>query len=511
MVKQHNSIINKGLKKGLGLMLASICLIGCDSISTGYDDFIENSANEIDNSSQLTSVQADTSDEGSVMESSTDDFIDTRLVPEQSMVENALLAKEEITIDEQVFSLSQNFIQKQQAFEVSVDTINMFEVEEFDESLASEFNFSTDEGSIVLLHATITNTSDETFYFPIEELRLSYPGAIIQNYPSAQLYPMESGNLAQILLANSGEMAPQTAVEGYLVYGIGREETEEILDLGSFYLTVVPPRQSLNEIVGLGSNPLGDELPLYLPINDENGQQLLLNTTYIQDRLTTEWWGYKEIIASEDLNASISTDDDVKITLLRAEVSDFTPHKSYEDAFQYFNYGQVIVSIEYEVTNNSKNDLLPIDGRASLVINGDEISDDYVLINEMYGKTLKPGDSYKVVKTFALDKMTYADYWQGEDVYISINVPTVEDSTGESSETSETLSDEESVSEDLLAEEVLEESKIEYYADFVWSPSYQFFVDEAFELIPWSERENIQESEFDEDEEIDIDENSDEE
>ena len=93
MVKQHNSIINKGLKKGLGLMLASICLIGCDSISTGYDDFIENSANEIDNSSQLTSVQADTSDEGSVMESSTDDFIDTRLVPEQSMVENALLAK----------------------------------------------------------------------------------------------------------------------------------------------------------------------------------------------------------------------------------------------------------------------------------------------------------------------------------------------------------------------------------------------------------------------------------
>lgn len=492
MNKLNLPIKRKGIIKVSTLLLSTFILVGCDSFGNNYDEFIQNSANEMEQSSQLTPIESKEIAESEV-ENGLDELVDTRFVPEQSMVESALLSREDLTIGEQIFSTQEHFVQKQQAFEVSIDNFQMFEVESYDALLESEFNFDENGASIILMHATITNTSDEIFYFPIEELRLSYPSATIHNYPSTALYPMESGNLVDILMANSGEMAPQMAVEGFLMYGVGGEATEEIMDAERFYLSVVPPRQDLSQIVGLGSNPLGEELPLYLPTTEETASQLLLNMTYIQDRLTTEMWGRKELVASQQLDQTETSDEGVSVTLKRVEISDFEPYEAYEEAFQYFSYGQMIVSIEYEVTNGSDKDILPIDGSASLVINGDEIKDDYILINELYGKTLKPGQSYTVVKSFALDKMSYTENWQGNDYYLSLSIP-VDETKAESRLTSEESMDEAS-SDENEGEELFQASSPEYFFEFTWIPELNYFIDDELNLVSQEEWQNRQTSE----------------
>lgn len=484
------------------ILLSALCLAGCSSISTTYEDFIQNSANQREQSSQLTPIESENQTE-SELKVDLDEFVDTRFVPEQSMVESALLSREDLSLGDLIFSSQDRFIQKQQAFEVSIDNFQIYEVENYDVKNEIEFNFDNKGASIILMHATITNTSNETFYFPIEELRLSYPSATIHNYPSTALYPMQSGNLADILLSNSGEMAPQTAVEGFLIYGVGAEATKGILDAEKFYLTVVPPRQNLSQIVGLGANPLGEELPLYLPTTDEMAEQLLKNMTYIQDRLTTEMWGNKEIIATQQLSQTETSDEGVAVTLNRIEVSEFQPNEAYEEAFQYFTYGQIIASIEYEVTNNSDFDILPIDGAVSLVINGDEIKDDYVLINELYGKTLKSGQSYTVVKSFALDKMSYADNWQGNDFYISISIPTNEPTTETPSESVPMA--EEGEAEILEEEQAIANQLKEFFFEFTWSPELMFYIDEEMNLISQVEWQEKQGAEMEDSEEEAID------
>ena len=486
MNKPHKHLKRKTLIQSSMLLMSAFFLMGCDSIGDNYNTFIQDSANDLEQSSQLTQIESDSTIESEAA-THADEFIDTRLVPEQSMLESALFSREDLTFGETVFSSTDRFIQKQQAFEVSVDSMQMIEVESFDNALESEFNFDEKGASLILLHATITNTSDETFYFPIDELRLSYPSATIHNYPSNALYPMESGNLADILLTNSGEMGPQTAVEGYLIYGVGGEATEGILAAESLYLTVVPPRQNLSQIVGLGSNALGEELPLYLPTTKEMAVKLLRNMTYIQDRLTTELWGEKEIIASQTFDQTETTDEGVSVTLKRIEVSDFKPNEAYEEAFQYFNYGQVLVSLEYQVTNESEFDILPVNGSASLVINGDEIKDDYILINELYGTTLKAGDSYTVIKSFALDKMSYAENWQENDFYISLSIP-IDDTSVPKEVAAESLVDEDVEADEVaeiddLGAELLSVAIPEFFFEFTWTPDLLFFVDENMELI----------------------------
>ena len=111
------------------------------------------------------------------------------------------------------------------------------------------------------------------------------------------------------------------------------------------------------------------------------------------------------------------------MTITRLEVSDFQPNSYNEESFRNFKYGAVIVSVEYDVTNKSQKTLLPVDGNTVLTINGDPINSDYVLTNQVYGKELAPGQTYHVIKTFALDKSRYQEHWQGHDYSLTISVP----------------------------------------------------------------------------------------
>ena len=117
------------------------------------------------------------------------------------------------------------------------------------------------------------------------------------------------------------------------------------------------------------------------------------------------------------------SDQGIDVTVTRLEVSDFHPNSYNEDSFRNFKYGAVIVSVEYDVTNKSQKTLMPVDGNTVLTINGDPINSDYVLTNQVYGKELAPGQTYHVIKTFALDKSRYQEHWQGHDYSLTISVP----------------------------------------------------------------------------------------
>ena len=95
--------------------------------------------------------------------------IDQRFVPEFSQVVADLSSSEDLTIaDEVFFSINESFIQTQNNFQLSVDNMQVYEVEKAAESVISEFNYEDNPGAVVLMEVAITNLTDETIYYPIE-------------------------------------------------------------------------------------------------------------------------------------------------------------------------------------------------------------------------------------------------------------------------------------------------------------------------------------------------------
>ena len=353
------------------------------------------------------------------------------------------------TVAGTVYQSDQIFSTTEQNFDVNVDMIRAYDIKQVDEKLKSEFNFDEQKGGLVVAHVSIKNKTKETIYYPIEELKLSFNEATTEVAPSFQLYPADAGNLALSLSDNKGVIEAGQTVEGYLVYGIGGSALDHMKKDGYFYLKVVPPKRNESDITGVGANALGDEQLLYLPLNKDNEALLLENAKHSQDRLTTEFWGHKTILADDNLNLKESSEG-VTVNLKRIEVSDFEPNQYNVEAFRNFKYGAVIVSVEYTVTNNTKQTLLPVDATSTLTINGDPISNDYVLTNQGYGKELAPGQSFNAIKTFALDKSRYHEAWQGHAYDLTIGIlekgPEVDSGAMSSSSESEDSANQESSS-----------------------------------------------------------------
>lgn len=463
--------------------VVAIFLVGCGKI----EESNEAVASEQDQNQVVTDLEPPIDEDN---ENTT--VIDQRFVPEFSQVIADLSASEDLTIaDEVFFSINESFIQTQNNFQLSVDNMQVYEVEKAAESVISEFNYEDNPGAVVLMEVAITNLTDETIYYPIEGLRMSYQSGDVQMHPSSALYPSRSGDLTKILEQNNGEIGPSRTVNGYIIYSFGQDEWEEASELGNVYLTVVPPQSDADAISGVGASLLGDERILHLPLNEETETQLSENNQMIQDRLSSEWWGNKTILAKEELNqVSEDEDNDVSVELLRAEISDFEPRDIYEENFQNFGYGQVIVSIEYEITNNSENKLLPVDGIATLQIGDDAINSDYVLINDYNGTVLEPGDSYTTIKTFALDKLRYQETWQGEPIYIAVNTPVKH-------EVEVAIDEEDDIAQEVDSLESTDE--LIHYFDFSWTPSLIKYINEELEIVS-DNPDQTEESELDEDE-----------
>jgi len=153
----------------------------------------------------------------------------------------------------------------------------------------------------------------------------------------------------------------------------------------------------------------------------------------------------------------------------------------------------VIVSLQIEIDNQSDHTLLPTDSLVNLVINGDTIQSDYILINELYGEHLDPGEKTTIIKTFALDKYTYQQNWQNQDIQIYIQVSsddsidnqdattTVEEST-EVEQVEEFMTGEET---DIIVDEETTgvDTELMYVGNFVWKPKLVKYINEGLEVV----------------------------
>ena len=390
-------------------------------------------------------------------------------------IQSAYNSFEFLTLGDLIYQTDEMFQQTQPGFDVTVDELSLYEVKKADDSLERDFNYANTPSGLILAHVSIENTTSDAFYLAIDELTQSYVGADSFAIPSSNAYPLLHGNLRDILIERQGKIESGETVSGYLVYGLGKKSLEEVRSQGHFYLTITPPVLNEDGLGGEQENALGRSRKLFLPVDEQNETELKELQSFIPDRLTNEWWGDKKVIAQAHLNKTTRTaDDEVDVTLVRAEISDFEPFPAYEESFKTFPNGQVIVTIEYEVTNHSTTALLPVDGIATLYIDEDPILSDYVLLNELYGLELAPGETMTFIKSFALDKLYYQQHWQNHPIEIEINLPT------NASENMESLEDIEDNEEELEVDEVdLDNS---YVVTFSWTPQLTLWINEDLGL-----------------------------
>ncbi|MBG9987698.1 hypothetical protein HZY88_01740 [Aerococcaceae bacterium DSM 111176] len=468
-------------KKILLLSGLLVVLAGCGE---AYESFIDEQAQELASSQAPTETSSESNDEATV---------DERIIPEFNQLESAILNSEQVTITEPVYRAEPPYVRDIEGVVTTIENINVYEVDEADEELMKDFNFEDEPGAIVYMYVTMANQRSEDISVPIQNFRLSYLNASQQSYPSSDLYFLPNGNLSSIM-ANAGNILPaDSRVEGYLAFGIGEEMYEAMDEIGYY---------TLNTEYGLASGSTFTDMvetSIYLPLNEEAREVLNNNEQMLPDRLTTELWGEKTILADDQLNDS-EEDDDVTVSLDHIQVTDFEPFEEYESVFENFPYGQVIVTTKFTVTNNSDEVIMPIDGQISLMIGEDEILDDYVLIDQLYGERLEPGESVEMIRSFALDKMRYYDIWQGEDMAIYLSLPTLtdlneddeaeEDESGEESEemTEESTSQEE---EDLVIEDDA------FLFQWLYTPNLVRYVNEDMDIVEEGMEENETSSEED--------------
>lgn len=436
------------LNMKLVVLLASTAMImGCGNVQERYQEFIEEKAEE---STQVFQVVTDEST--SMLPKTLDELYDS------------IVSENDISTDSEIFRLSQPIQHRQNYFDLTVSDMMVVLATSDDPLLGLTQENLTGNGALILIKMSMTNYYDEPFYFSGNELKLSYWDSSVTHYPVSGVYDYEQGNLLERF---NEPIQPGETVEGYLVYTVTSEDIKAITAIGAFSLAILPPTLSNDGIVGLSAQSLGNELPFYLPVNQTTQELLVLQSQFIQDRVTAEWWGNKTVLASANLD-EIVQDGDVELTLKRVELSDFIPHEQYQESFQYFPNGVVILSVEIQIDNQSQYALLPVDSEVGVDINDYHITSDYVLINEHYGEILSPGESTTLIKTFALDKMTYQLYWQDEPMVFSIWMETD--------------------GQELLDDEML----VEYFAEFTYNPVLEWYFNEDLERVTLQEQANTE-------------------
>lgn len=480
------------------LLLGASLLGGCQSISDTYHRVVDDVTDYVLGERETTTDE-DQGSEGEAVteEEGTTEGVDVFNVPASEDLTQALSASEDFNLGLSLYSDTSAYTLNRNGFEMTVEALEVFKVSKPSDDLTMEFNFDSKGGGLVVLKVTAHNHRDEDIFFPTTDLKLSYEEADAALSPSTLLYPSLGGNLVDVLNENGGAISPDQTVEGYLIYGLGKSDLEAIESQESFYLTM-KPRSDATDLAGLTNRTFGTDLKMYLPLSDSSQKLFQEQQGQIPDILSTDNWGEKTILAEETLDKN-KRDQGVDFYLRRIEVSNFEPNEYHEESFETFVNGVVIVSIEYDVTNETEEKLLPVDGPGKLTINGDDIFNEYVLTTDSYGQEVDPGKKVTVVKTFALDKQYYVNNWQGEVIDIELTAPTTTEE-----EMLVMISSQEDEEE---AVELTDDSRI---VNFKYTPKLLWEIDENLELVKVKKKSLRELQSHSEDDDLDVSEENEE-
>lgn len=381
----------------LGLLVSTtLVLSACGKVEESYQEYLQ-----------------DKVDQGTTIAETSQSAPELTRPDSWDHLKTGISQAKDLQLGQTLFYDETGYSQTQTAYQVSV---HQFEVLSLEGDKADQ-----DQAGLLIAQVQISNTSDKDLYFPVDQVTLSYGQADSPIGPDRDLYPFQEGDLIDSFSEMDQRLMPGQSQEGYLIFSLTSADMDRLNDAPAVFLSFLPPVDRPDTVYGLEDAAYGQDLPLYLPLNQTSAEALQLKEGLIQDRITAEWWGTKEVLAQEEM-ALTQDQEGISVRLVRAELADFVPFEEYEESFQYFPNGQVILTIEFEITNQSQWDVLPVDSQIGALIGEDYIGSDYALINEVYGMTLGPGESIRTIRSFALDRQTYLDRWQGQPINLDVNI-----------------------------------------------------------------------------------------
>lgn len=381
----------------LGLFMSALLVLSaCGKVEESYQEYLK-----------------DKVDQGTTIDQTSQSAPELTRPDSWDHLKTGISQAKDLQLGQTLFYDESGYKQTQAAYQIAV---HQFEVINLEGDKADQ-----DQAGIFIAQVQITNTSDKDLYFPVDQVTLSYGQAESSLGPDRDLYPFQEEDLIDSFSDMDMRLKPEQSQAGYLVFSLSRADMDRLKETPALFLSFLPPVDRPDTVYGLEDAAYGQDLPLYLPLNQTSAEALQVKEGLIQDRITAEWWGTKEVLAQEE-RALAQDQEGISVRLVRAELSDFVPFEAYEESFQYFPNGQVILTLEFEITNQSQWQVLPVDSQVGALIGEDYIGSDYSLINEVYGITLGPGESIRTIRSFALDRQTYLDRWQGQPINLDVNI-----------------------------------------------------------------------------------------
>lgn len=338
--------------------------------------------------------------------------IDIQLIPEYEQIDQEMQFEDEQVKVSKVFENLKPISQQLDSFFMNINSITIY-----DRQIKSIHQpASPSNQGIIMLHLSITNTGSYDMEINTQEFHLLNQGQTRFIRPNVQSFPMESGELSQVLQQSNNVLKPEQTVEGYLIFNLSSQEYQSLNKIGYFNFNYQPMK---NEALG------NDELleQLYLPANQAFVDQLIPNYKFNHDILTTLWLGQKTLVAEKDYN-KVLTQTQLDLNVKRIELVSLEPRKYYKQFFQ-MDQNPLFYSISYELVNHQSK---------SIFIDSDEINSilnigHFSLQQEAFFKRkrglleLRPEDKITMVEIYRVDENFYQSYLQETPVKFNIDIP----------------------------------------------------------------------------------------
>lgn len=338
--------------------------------------------------------------------------IDIQLIPEYEQIDQEMQFEDEQVKVSKVFENLYPISQQLDSFFMNINSITIY-----DRQIKSiHQSASPSNQGIIMLHLSVTNTGSYDMEINTQKFHLLNQGQTRFIRPNVQSFPMESGELSQVLQQSNNVLKPEQTVEGYLIFNLSSQEYQSLNKIGYFNFNYQPMK---NE--ALGNDELFEQL--YLPANQAFVDQLIPNYKFNHDLLTTFWLGQKTLVAEKDYN-KVLTQNHLDLNIKRIELVSLEPRKYYRQFLQ-MDKNPLFYSISYELVNHQSK---------SIFIDSDEINSilnigNFSLQQEAFFKRkrglleLRPEDKITMVEIYRVDENFYQAYLQETPVKFNIDIP----------------------------------------------------------------------------------------
>ena len=286
---------------------------------------------------------------------------------------------------------------------VSLDSYQLFELNDFHTNFSIPFDNQTD-GGVILAKYTIKNDSDKDAYYP-PHFYLSFTGAQRSYNHYRNLVPDQDDLTEKLAPKNDYLVKSGESITGYYAYPFSKDDLEKILSLSVVSVEVNEAFSKKEDF----SSRIGTKGNFNLSLNKEGAEKVANNATFYEDKVTFNNMGDKKMLREgKDLNQK-ETIGDFDITFEGFQFTEFTPNSEEAPRFRNFNNGIVLLTVKFTVDNKSSENIGPFAIGSKLTMNNDSqyTLNEGMLEHNPPNSEIKAGESGELIKVFTLDQEQY--------------------------------------------------------------------------------------------------------